>query len=72
MSDKQSKATEQVREHVERAEGALSELRHDGISAVKIAIIAVLLLPGCKKDDVAASCRFEIAKKMESGSHQMV
>jgi hypothetical protein len=34
MSDKQSKATDQVREHVDRALEAISEFRRDGIEGV--------------------------------------
>jgi hypothetical protein len=30
---------------------------------ITIAILTGLLLPGCKKDDVAATCRFDTAKK---------
>jgi hypothetical protein len=33
MSDKQSKVTDQVREHVNRAHDAIIDIRHDGISA---------------------------------------
>ena len=33
MSEKQSKATDQVREHVNRAYDAISEFRRDGINA---------------------------------------
>jgi hypothetical protein len=33
MSNKQSKATDQVREHVNRAQDAIHDFRRDGISA---------------------------------------
>jgi hypothetical protein len=44
MTDKQSKATDQVREHVDRAEDAISEFRHDGISAADGVVLRVLFL----------------------------